>query len=377
MKDSDDEGEHKQVDESNSPYTSISLTDDGELVRMPARKRKRKDYPRNRIIRYVLVLVAVLLSISIGLLVIKSRIPTDSSTTGISLQASCSDLLSNSKPAISFVSTSVNAGGGLYLTDLQGSAYCRIPHDTGIASYAWSANASQVVIACTNRVCLMNSNGDNKSYVDASELGQGVDDIDWSRDGLHFVFSANPERVSSQRVSGPPCPDCGTSGIYIMDVDGSHMHALSAIGTDSASEPRWSPDSQQITFVSDATGHSEIYIMQADGSNVQQVTHLNAETASPDWSPDGKSIVFVAYQNGNYDIYSIEIDGSNLRQLTNNPARDHHPAWSADGKYIAFSSLRNGTNAIFVMNSDGSDQHRVTDSTFIADDPHWVPSQVQ
>ena len=78
----------------------------------------------------------------------------------------------------------------------------------------------------------------------------------------------------------------------------------------------------QIAFVSGRDWNMEIYVMDADGNNLRNLTNHLAWDESPSWSPDGQRIAFQSDREGgkNFEIYVIDADGNNLRNLTNNPA---------------------------------------------------------
>jgi Tol biopolymer transport system component len=111
----------------------------------------------------------------------------------------------------------------------------------------------------------------------------------------------------------------------------------------------WRPSGQEIAFVSDRSGHPEVWMMDQNGENAHPVTNDGAEKAHPDWSPDGKWIAFASKKAGNWDLWIIQPDGSGLRRLTSSPATDTLPDWSPDGKKIAFTSDRSGNQDIWVI----------------------------
>ena len=67
----------------------------------------------------------------------------------------------------------------------------------------------------------------------------------------------------------------------------------------------WSEDGRKIAFTSQRDGNSEIYVMNADGSNVERLTHHDAYDFGPAWSPDGTKIAFSSWRDGNIEIYVV------------------------------------------------------------------------
>ena len=185
----------------------------------------------------------------------------------------------------------------------------------------------------------------------------------------------------------------GNAEIYVMDADGDNQRRLTN-HPDRDWSPSWSPDGKRIAFVSDRDGHvhvihgwstSEIYVMDADGGNQQNLTNNPHDDRSPSWSPDGKRIVFQSDRDNdrdhNIEIYVMDADGSNPQNLTNNPTEDRSPSWSPDGKRIVFSAVRPGhfknnldiTYEIYVMDADGGNEQRLTENRNNDWNPSWSP----
>ena len=190
----------------------------------------------------------------------------------------------------------------------------------------------------------------------------------------------SPDRQQIAFMSGRD----GDLEIYVMAADGSDVQRLTRHrGLDGY--PVWSPDGNQIAFVRDtdppATGpvfpsrSRSIYVMNADGSNVQRLTEF--ETGGyTSWSPDGERIAFEGNFDGIWEIYVMHSDGSNVQRLTHTPVRDAQskaPNWSPDGQKIAFDSTRDGIWEIYVMDADGSNVQRLTHNDKVDARPAWSP----
>ena len=187
----------------------------------------------------------------------------------------------------------------------------------------------------------------------------------------------------------------GNWEIYVMDADGGNQQNLTNNPSDDR-DPSWSPDGKRIVFFSNRDGHaidgrptSEIYVMDADGSNPQNLTNDPHDDRYPSWSPDGKRIAFassrVAFDGKipqSLEIYVMDADGGNQQRLTDSPLfDDRHPSWSPDGKRIVFGARREDhfetkfaiTYEIYVMDADGGNQQRLTENRKNDWGPSWSP----
>lgn len=129
----------------------------------------------------------------------------------------------------------------------------------------------------------------------------------------------------------------------------------------------WSPDGTQIGYHSTQAAQAElgydIYVVNLDGTGTQRMTTFSTTMdVWPQWSPDGSQIIFHSERDGNSEIYIMDAAGSNQHNLSNNPALDRVPRFTPDGKHIVFRSERNGDSEIFIMNVDGSNPQRLTDN---------------
>ncbi len=117
-------------------------------------------------------------------------------------------------------------------------------------------------------------------------------------------------------------------------VCGNTENTKKEIGAQKGLVPEF-PISGSIIFHSNMDGDNEIFLMTKNG--ITKLTNNSWNDEYPVWSPDGTRIAFTANPDGQYDIFVMEADGSQITRLTTSPAQEKEPAWFPDGKSIAYS----------------------------------------
>ncbi len=197
----------------------------------------------------------------------------------------------------------------------------------------------------------------------------------------HLSLSPDGNRIvfSSSRTG---------ADIWMMNTDGSNLTRLTNQNIDaddrSNAWPRWSPDGNRIAFATNRENRSigiysglyDVYVMNADGSDPQNVSHTLGDNLLDNvkvigWSPDGRVVFETAgFVDGAWEIhvYIVNADGSGVGPLFDTPG-NHSPAWSPDGSKVAFISERDGRRRLYLMNADGSGGQPLTDHS----GNDWLP----
>jgi len=160
--------------------------------------------------------------------------------------------------------------------------------------------------------------------------------------------------------------------LAIMDQDGFNARRLTD-GRELVLTPRFSPTSQEITFMSYAGGEPRVVLMNLGTMQRQIVGDFPGMTFAPRFSPDGQRIVMSLQQGGASSLIEMDLRSRQTRQLTQSPAIDTAPCYAPDGRAIVFESDREGTQQLYVMSYDGSGQRRLSQGEGRYSTPVWSP----
>ena len=160
--------------------------------------------------------------------------------------------------------------------------------------------------------------------------------------------------------------------LAIMDQDGANNRYLTD-GRALVLTPRFSPSSQEITYLSYARGQPRVYLFNIDTGQQEVLGDFPGMTFAPRFSPDGNKVIMSLAVNGASNIYTLDLRTRRAVRLTETSAIDTSPCYSPDGAKVVFNSDRGGSQQLYVMNSDGTDIHRITFGKGKYGTPVWSP----
>ena len=137
--------------------------------------------------------------------------------------------------------------------------------------------------------------------------------------------------------------------------------------------------SAKVLAISNRTGKKELYVCDADGGSLRQLTRDNAISLVPHWSPDGKRLVYTSYYRSQFpDVFIIELASGERRCVADFPGLNSSAAFSPDGRDLALILSKDGSPDLFVMDVNGSRLTKLTDTKRAAEaSPSWSPDGQQ
>jgi TolB protein len=181
----------------------------------------------------------------------------------------------------------------------------------------------------------------------------------WSPDGTKIMFMSS--------MHGDP-------ELFVIDTTGVNLRRITySAGVDTS--PAWNPKTGvHVAFVSDRGGLPHLYMMNADGSNVEKLEMPDmGYVIDPAWSPNGQLLAFSWRRpSGNYDLYVMDVATRQIVELTRDAARNERPSWAPDGRHIVFESTRTGSRQIWSMLADGTNVRQLTKEGH-NESPSWSP----
>lgn len=270
--------------------------------------------------------------------------------------------------AIAFV-TLRHGAAEIYLMQSDGSGLVQLTHNGFIQdiSPSWSPDARMIAFVTDREgsfdIAIMPPNGtEDDVQILTSDSRDNERDPAWSPDGTRIAF------VSNRRG--------GIDNLFVMDADGSNVLQLTE-RAGANSDPTWSSDSTKIAFVSTRTGNSEIFILDLTSEDEPiNLTNNEASDSEPAWSPDGTRMAFVSLRDTTTEeVYVLNLQDNSLVNVSNDGAIDSEPTWSPDSAFVLFTSQRFGNNDIMKVRSDGSGEVlNLTDLPTTADEEaNWLP----
>jgi TolB protein len=197
----------------------------------------------------------------------------------------------------------------------------------------------------------------------------------------HIISDAIYERLTGEggyfdsRVvfideTGPP--ERRVKRLAIMDQDGANVRYLTR-GDELVLTPRFSPSTQEITYMAYGQGDPRVYLYNIETSQREIVGNFPGMSFSPRFSPAGQRVIMSLQEGGNSNLFVMDLRSKATTRLTDTQAIDTAPSYSPDGARICFESDRGGKQQIYLMNAAGGPAQRISFGDGSYSTPVWSP----
>jgi TolB protein len=160
--------------------------------------------------------------------------------------------------------------------------------------------------------------------------------------------------------------------LAIMDQDGANVRYLTR-GDELVLTPRFSPSTQEITYMSYGEGDPRVYLFNIETGQREIVGNFPGMSFSPRFSPDGQRVILSLQERGNSNLFVMDLRSKATTRLTDTQAIDTAPSYSPDGSQICFESDRGGHQQIYVMPAAGGAAQRISFGDGSYSTPVWSP----
>lgn len=193
-----------------------------------------------------------------------------------------------------------------------------------------------------------------------TDLSTGAQRVLASAPGIeHTTPAISPDGRTLVYARGS---DTGTD-LFAQPFEGGAARRVTVGRGRASAQPTFSPDGQRLAFMSDRSGHPEVYISDLDGTNVELLTAAafgdRDYRAGPDWSPDGRLVAFQSRNGGTFQIMTINLRDQSVRQVTND-GRNDDPSWAPDSRHVVLTSNRSGTRQLWVVDIETGRARQLT-----------------
>ena len=205
------------------------------------------------------------------------------------------------------------------------------------------------------RLAIMDQDGENHQYLtDGSFLVLTPRFSPTSQEITYLAYYKNEPRV------------------YIFNLETGQQELLGSFpGMTFA--PRFSPSGDKIIMSLAERGVTDIHVMNLNSQEVKRLTNSSSIDTSPSFSPDGKRVIFNSDRGGSQQLYIMEADGTKVKRISFGKGRYATPVWAPKGNLIAFTKMHKNKFYIGVMNSDGTGERLLAEG-YLVEGPTWAPN---
>lgn len=254
------------------------------------------------------------------------------------------------QPGIAATRVVYARGTAIHVVDSDGADDVMIPTPANAMSPAWNPAGTMITYSTYGERSQIYVYDLRTGRTQALRSTPGFANLTpvFTRDGDAIVYSHAGENGSD---------------LYEYTLASGDVRRISAgHGTDNAS-PTFSPDGLRIAFTSGRSGHPEVYIMDADGTNTDLLTSFDFGDqnyrSDPDWSPDGRLVAFQSRFSGTFQLMTIRLQDRSTKVLTSE-GDNEQPSWAPDSRHVVFTSTRSGSRQLWVMDTESGRMRQLT-----------------